>query len=183
VKQEFFIRLSPEEKDVFAVCVGEILTKRGLVRTSKAFGGTFSVWCCLNVGWPNYLLLDLFERQSLSIAQEAIAAWTASKDPMKQWPYFSPTMSEKCGVFFCCSKPKTRDRWFAGDIELAELKEREGEEPEEHDGPDDHKYLESRIHFLEQQLSTANGALANMALTVKALSDKLESHEMHGKTE
>lgn len=137
---DFYSRLSPQEQKSFAVCVAEILTKRGLVVRSDLSGGLFGVCCFLNVGWPNELKLNEFEAQTCVILEEALSEWKNAavaekeyKKPLNRWTYHSPSKSEKFRVFFCCAKPSTADRWRMTDnytregVALTELKTREGD--------------------------------------------------------
>jgi len=106
---DFYAQLTAQEKKSFAVCVAEILTKRGLVTRSGNAGGLFGVFCLLNVGWPNELDLGEFESQGRSIAAEAVAAWksavVAQKDyqkPLNRWPYFSQQTRKTLCVLLLC---------------------------------------------------------------------------------
>lgn len=142
---DFYDRLTPTQQQCFAVCVGEILTQRGLVSRSGNGGGLFGVCCLLNVGWPNQLNLREFELQGKSIANEAVGNWkealAAEKEyqqPLSRWPYLSPSSKEKCKVFCCCGKPSSANRWRVHSqsrdpppprgegVALEELKTREG---------------------------------------------------------
>lgn len=129
----FYSQLTPPEQKSFAVCVGEIIVKRGLVSRSNYGGGLFGVCCVLNVGWPNQLNLKALEVQSSDIAEEAINNWKQSlaakkehQKPLNRWPYYSPSKGEKCKVFFCCAKPFSAGRFPVGDVALEELKTRDG---------------------------------------------------------
>lgn len=140
---KFYEQLTPREQKCFAVCVAEVVTKRGLVSRSGIFGGGFGVCCMLNVGWPNELHLKAFEAQSSEIVAEAVQNWKSAmaaekeyKQPLQRWPYYSPSKGEKLRVFCCCAKPSSADRWrptdnnasntLEGGVALTELKTREG---------------------------------------------------------
>jgi len=150
--EDFYAQLSVEEQKSFAVCVAEIMTKRGLVCRSGSAGGLFGLFCLLNVGWPNELDLGKFEVQSKAIAAEAVANWTQAQQegqqkehlkPLNRWAYLSPSSMEKFKVCCCCAKPSSADRWRPTDdyytntntnntnraaVALTELKTREGDE-------------------------------------------------------
>jgi len=145
--ETFYDELSPEEQRSFAVCVAEILTKRGLVTRSTYAGGLLGVFCLLNVGWPNEINLKAFGAQRRAIAAEAVDSWKAAaaaekeyQRPLNRWPYYSRTKREHCKVLCCCGKPTSANRWRAtseynttklhgrsngGVVALTELKVRE----------------------------------------------------------
>jgi len=124
---EFYNELTPQEQRSFAVCVAEILVKRGLVYRSDTFGGFFGICCWLNVGWPNDLDLKKFDVQSHAIAVEALNSWKGDQQPLNRWAYHSPSTHEKFHVFCCCTKPASAKRWPA--VALTELKTHEGTTP------------------------------------------------------
>ena len=68
---------SAEERQSFAVCVGEIIRGKSLLKKSDCPSAAYNRFFLFSPSWPSGLKLDEFGRLSSQIAREAVAASNA----------------------------------------------------------------------------------------------------------
>jgi hypothetical protein len=102
--RDFYDRLTIDERKSFAVCVAEILQERDLLSPSGCGDALYGCFFGFSVGWSQKLDIKAFEKQISEIARQAVAAWQAEENPLKRWPYHSPTPKDKANAW-CCPRP------------------------------------------------------------------------------
>lgn len=98
----FYTKLTAEERPSFAMCVAGILQQKGLVRPSGPFSGTWGWVRCFTEGWSNELNLTQLANLEADIAVQAVARWQAQENPTQHWAYVKRTRVQKLKACFCC---------------------------------------------------------------------------------
>ncbi len=124
----FYEKMNDQQRQSFAVCIGEIIRVQGYLASAKCGNGLLAWLLCFSRGWPVQLDLKTFDRNISRISSRAVTAWSQevrrqNGNPLTLWRYHPSTGKDKCKAYccVCCTRKKTSAMFNRRQEERADL--------------------------------------------------------------